>query len=156
MISQDFTNSDRAHLVRFVRSFVHNRDTAEDIAQESLLRAQRYDSSEVRNFTNWLYKIARNLCVDHYRRRETASLEEVSLVRDARPPVHETIDRCAMEAQVRRAVADLPYEFRSVVEWHYFDGLSYEEIAEKQQSTIGSVKQRMFRAKAKLRMRLVN
>jgi RNA polymerase sigma-70 factor (ECF subfamily) len=55
---------------------------------------------------------------------------------------------------ISRAIADLPLEFRELIALRHFAGLSYEEIAEVKQMPLGTVKNKLFRARAVLKERL--
>jgi RNA polymerase sigma-70 factor (ECF subfamily) len=135
---------------------------AEDAAQETFLRAYRkldsYDPT--RKFSTWLLSIASHHCIDRLRRRR---LTWISLEDECLPPTtlvsHQPgPERCAMqserEAAIQALLDTLPGDYRAVVVFHYWNGLSYEEIAQTTGSTVSSVKSRLFRARRMLAKQL--
>jgi RNA polymerase sigma-70 factor (ECF subfamily) len=153
MISSDFTQTDRAHLICFVRKLVSNPDTAEDIAHDALLRAQKFEHRGESSFTTWLYKIARNLCIDQYRREsryQSCSFPE--LVADSAPEPQ----LCILDEQVHRAILGLDLSGREILQLRFYEGLSLEELAVRFQTPLSTQKSRLYRALAKLRKRLTN
>jgi RNA polymerase sigma-70 factor, ECF subfamily len=63
----------RARLEAFIARRVESRETAEDLAQEVLLRLLRADSGQLANPSAWLFRVARNVITDHYRTRRSAA-----------------------------------------------------------------------------------
>ena len=140
--------------------FVSDHAEAQDIAQESFIRAYRAlgnfrgDSQ----FYTWLYRIAVNTAKNHlvaHNRRpptddievETAEQFESGLrLRDNDTPERELM-RQQMEQTVMRAVERLPQELQGAITMREVEGLSYEEIAERMQCPIGTVRSRIFRAR---------
>jgi RNA polymerase sigma-70 factor (ECF subfamily) len=135
-----------------------NAEEAEDAAQETFWRAYRklgsYDPT--RKFSTWLLSIASHYCIDQLRRRR---LTEISLEDDALPPAALTSDepgperrvlRNELEAQIQTLLDSLAPDYRAVVILHYWQGLSYEEIAEATGGTVSAVKSRLFRARRML------
>lgn len=102
---------------------VKSRETAEDLTQETFLHYYRQDgcASQGKPLA-YLYTIARNLCVDHYRRRQTQPLAEETPAPDDTPAV---LTRLA----VAQAVQDLPPALRELVALRYGAGLSVGETA---------------------------
>jgi RNA polymerase sigma-70 factor (ECF subfamily) len=135
-----------------------NAEEAEDAAQETFWRAYRklgsYDPT--RKFSTWLLSIASHYCIDQLRRRR---LTEISLEDEALPPAALTSDepdperrvlRNELEAQIQTLLDSLAPDYRAVVILHYWQGLSYEEIAEATGGTVSAVKSRLFRARRML------
>ena len=143
---------------------VRDRQEAEDLAQEVFLRLhrvfERYDPD--RPFEPWLRKVAMNLILNltagkaRRMRRQSASLEayqgeEGSRLPDPSSPGAEaTAVRGERAAVVRTALARLKPEHRKIVALRYFRGLSYEEIAAELALPMGTVKNRLFRAREAL------
>ncbi|HEX5011605.1 MAG TPA: sigma-70 family RNA polymerase sigma factor [Planctomycetota bacterium] len=136
---------------------------AEDLAQDAFLKAfgaiGRFDGRSA--LFTWLYRIAINTARDwhdHRRRRPTVPLEGVDgpLVDPVAPGVGPEQAAVAREerAAVRRALARLPEPFRSTLVLREMEGLSYEDIAEALDVSIGTVESRIFRARCKLRVLL--
>jgi RNA polymerase sigma-70 factor (ECF subfamily) len=160
----------RELVVRFERPvfsliarMVGDRALAEDLAQETFLKAYRalasYDAG--RKFSSWLFKIAHNTTLDHLRRRE---LDTVPL--DAPDPDHGGLAavlpdrtdrgtdtaarRSDLAAALRRAVAALRPEYREVVLLRFQEGLAYQDIAEVTGQPLGTVKTQLHRARNEL------
>jgi RNA polymerase sigma-70 factor (ECF subfamily) len=131
---------------------------AEDCVQEALVRALRgfsqFRGSDPRA---WLFAIVRNCCYTFLRRRPAlapvrteAALEPVDPALD---PEERLLSRAAQE-RVRRALGELPVEFREVLVLKEFEGLSYKEIAEVAEIPMGTVMSRLSRARQRLQDRL--
>ena len=154
----------------FVAHSVRNRDDAEDLTQDvfvqafAAIRRYRVDAS----FRTWIFRIAQNRVIDHCRRQRkrgqvvTASLDDggeespngdrVSGPEDGNPLVGVCRDETA--EIVRAAVASLSDKLRTVVVLYDFEGCSYEEIARVVGCPIGTVKSRLFNARAELKRKL--
>jgi|SRR6516164_117280 RNA polymerase sigma-70 factor (ECF subfamily) len=138
-----------------------NRAEAEDLVQETCLRALRAmerlrpDS----NIKSWLFTILRNIWLNQLRQSRTAG-EVVELDLDengANQAVDTAKDPYAAYAsniereQIRSAIQQLPLEFREVVLLREYEELSYEEIATLLSCPVGTVMSRLARARSKLR-----
>jgi RNA polymerase sigma-70 factor (ECF subfamily) len=142
------------------RSFT--RAGAEDIAQQAFLSAwmarHRYDPARG-SVHGWLCGIARNRAIDHHRRDRRrvvqAPIQDTvhELVCPAERPA-EIADRRAQASEVRRAVARLGPEQRTVIALAYFAGLSQSEIQQRTNAPLGTVKSRARLALATLRAEL--
>jgi RNA polymerase sigma-70 factor (ECF subfamily) len=128
---------------------------AMDIAQDTFLKlfSSIRDFRRDANFESWLYRMVVNRCLDHYRgrRRLTALLD---LFRAPDETALSRLLRSEKEREVQRVVAKLPGEQRIVVILRYSEGLSYEEIAEILNCSIGTVSSRLNRAHKILERRL--
>jgi RNA polymerase sigma-70 factor (ECF subfamily) len=133
-------------LRRYARALARDRDIADDLVQDTLLRALRAERQFLGgNLRSWLYTILTNL--NRNRRRALVS----------RPPflaLTEGADASGTEAEGRdiaRALDALPDEQRSVLLLVALEGLSYREVAEIQAVPIGTVMSRLARARAGVR-----
>jgi RNA polymerase sigma-70 factor (ECF subfamily) len=136
--------------------FFRNPTRAEDLTQETFLRAFRflhtYDPS--RRFSTWLYAVARNLCIDGHRegvRENHADLDTLHprhLVASpgAPNPLQQLEDREDRE-RLLRAVHQLPEKYRTPVILCYMQGLPYQEISDILGISLNNTKIRIFRAK---------
>ena len=160
----------------FLRRFVANAATAEDLLQEVFLRVVKSahaEESEWRGaakFSTWLYTIARNLCVDHARRavhRDAASLDGPGhAAADTEATLHDRIassdpapdarvaDRQA-KARIDAAIAALPSDQREVFLMREVMEMPFAEIAAAVGVSEPTVKSRMRYALEKLRVSLV-
>jgi RNA polymerase sigma-70 factor (ECF subfamily) len=130
-------------------------DLAEEAAQQAFVRAwQGADQLDPeRNPASWLATIARNAAIDIYRRearRPARPLTDVA--EDDRavvtlPPDVDTLDAVW---QVRAAIEALPTDEATIVRLQHLDGMTHNEIAEKLDIAIGTVKSRSHRAHRKL------
>lgn len=138
-------------LYRHCFRFVRDEDAAEDIAQQTFIKAyvhlEKYD--HIHAFSTWLYKIATNVALEELRRKKALPLDDsmTQLIVDGRP----LPEQASIYAELHEAVNHLPDKQRAVVNLHYFEGKKYEEIAKELDSTIGSVKSWMNRAKKQLK-----
>lgn len=139
-----------------------DRDRAEDLAMEALLRAyEAFDRFDGRNFKAWILRIVTNLYINQYRARQResppVSLEDENLP-DPAAPEEAIPDRVLWEGllseDVEQALARLPEEFRLAVILSDIEGLSYQEIAEVTGVPLGTVRSRISRGRAILRREL--
>jgi RNA polymerase sigma-70 factor (ECF subfamily) len=152
-----------AHLTRVVGS----REDAAELAQEIFLRAfqalRRYNPEY--RFSTWIFRIASNAGIDFLRKRRisTVSLdapvetEQGSQAREyptAEPGPHAVLRNRERRDRIGREIAALPPEFRDLISLRHFAGLSYEEIAIAKKMPLGTVKNKLFRARAVLKERL--
>lgn len=147
-----------------------NHADAEDLTQEAFIRAFRFFGQYKRElpFDSWLYKIMSNVFVDTLRRRPKAQVRsldapvvtedgEASLeIPDNAAGPEETVLSEEMDHRIQAALNSLSEDFRLAVIYADVEGLSYEEIAEAMQCSIGTVRSRLHRGRKMLRDRLKN
>ncbi len=156
----------QSRVLAHVGRMVGNRDDALDLSQEIFLKVfgalDRYNPSY--KFSTWLFRIAGNAAIDHLRKRRPrtvplevqdadgvmSSLEYKS--HDLDP--YGELRNLERGSAIARAIAALPLEFRELITLRHFGGLSYEEIADVKQMPLGTVKNKLFRARAVLKERL--
>jgi RNA polymerase sigma-70 factor (ECF subfamily) len=133
-----------------------NAHDAEDLVQETMLRAHRaFDRYQPgTNARAWLFTILHRLRTDALRRRGRRP-ETVELVDDGPPvaPVHEAVLASGHE-EISRALAALPEAFRSAVVLRDVEEYSYAEIARMLEVPVGTVMSRIHRGRALLRRAL--
>lgn len=139
---------------RVAYGIVRNREEAADIAQDALVRAyrgiRRFDPS--RPMFPWLYQITRNLAlnrIERMRNREGTLMIDVLFDGDPGPEDAAVADD--ERTRVRRAVARLQAQHRTVIELNHFQECSYREIAEILGIPIGTVMSRLYHARRRLR-----
>lgn len=136
-----------------------------DAVQEVFLRVYKNLSSfkGEAQFSTWIYRITANVCNDLLRKRKKNTA--ISLDRDdensARTDIpddgatpHDAAERSEIQSAVRKAVAGLPDDYRTVLTLYEFENLSYEQIAKILKCPMGTVKSRINRAKKALRKKL--
>jgi RNA polymerase sigma-70 factor (ECF subfamily) len=150
-------------LLRVALSRTRNAADAEDLVQDTLLRAYRaigrFDGTYPRA---WLLTILRNAQANRVRRRrpsplrnpDAADYQSLQEGRDALPSAEALVVGQAFDATVEDAVARLPTRFRHVVELVDIDGLSYREAADTLGVPVGTVMSRLHRARHRIRTRL--
>jgi RNA polymerase sigma-70 factor, ECF subfamily len=150
---------------------VRDRDTAEDLAQESFIKVlnniDRYRPEF--KFSSWLFKIANNVAIDHLRKRtlDTVSLEGSRYATTTAEAESTAIpvaskDQSALEEMesrelggaIERAVAALRPEYRACILLRHVEDRSYEEIAATLDLPLGTVKTYIHRARHELRKAL--
>lgn len=129
--------------------FVHNHQDALDLSQESFIKAfrkiQSFDTD--RAFFPWLYRILRNLCMDHFKRvrhRREIPLEDVQVLSPER-------DDREMKEALWKGIEELSFEQREIIILRYFRGCSYQEIAEITKKPLGTVMSSLHYAKKRLK-----
>lgn len=151
----------RESIFFMVLKMVHNRDDAEDLTMEAFGKAfnNLHNYSADFAFSTWLFKIATNNCIDHIRKKrlQTTSLEQTSTsdegevtpiaVKDHNPDPEESMMKEQRAEKIRSAIEQLSPKYRALIELRYLDELAYEEIAEKLDIPLGTVKAQLFRAK---------
>lgn len=142
-----------------------NHDDASDVAQEALLKVFtslpefRGDAS----FSTWLYRVVSNTCLDELRRRKrqrAVSLDEPLYMEngegvsrqwaDESDGPEEALARRELQATVQQAISLLEEEHRVILVMRDIEDLSYQEIADALQLSLGTVKSRLNRARAAL------
>jgi RNA polymerase sigma-70 factor, ECF subfamily len=146
----------------------HSRADAEDIVQETCVRAWRnfHRFNRGTNARAWLYTILRNVFLSHLRRKAGREVEddEISWTREAEhftapvpvPNPEEHFFQTVLHGDVDRALKTLPLAFREAVVLADLQGLSYREIAEVLGCPLGTVMSRLSRGRALLRTALAH
>ncbi len=139
-------------------SILRNREDGMDIVQETFLRLyQKLGAYErEKNFQAWLLQMAKNLCIDYYRknyskRRElesTMSIEELNLAADNGPNNPASYD---LRQVFSRCLEKLGDRQRMIFVLKHYNGLQYQEIAQVLNISVGTVKSLHFKAVQNLR-----
>ncbi|MBI2625230.1 MAG: RNA polymerase sigma factor [Candidatus Nealsonbacteria bacterium] len=136
-LRKEFSNIYDKHvsqIYRFIYLKVSSNDIAEDLTSEVFLRAFeafRGKKRDIENVSAFLYQIARNLVVDHYRDKAQAQFVSTDYVilKDQRPGVEEKAALGSDLEVVKSAMAGLKDEYREILVLHYLDDLSVKEVA---------------------------
>jgi RNA polymerase sigma-70 factor (ECF subfamily) len=145
----------KPELLRFAGGLIGGHGSAEDVVQETMLRAWRHLASlppDENGRRRWLYAVARRIVIDMVRRRRARPTEvpEISyqdLAGEGDPTSESVIAGMAL----RQAFADLDPNRRAVVAELYFEGRSITETAAKLRIPVGTVKSRAHYAVVRLR-----
>lgn len=150
---------DRAIFIAY--SFAHNKEAAEDLAQDAFLKAFKAMPSfeEGQPFLPWFMRILKNTCLNEIKKKANTSnssleeMEEETFLEmvDNRPDPRE---RCASEEMKRKlwlCMERLKGNFREIIIMVHFLGLSYREVAESLNIPQGTVMSRLFNARQELK-----
>jgi RNA polymerase sigma-70 factor, ECF subfamily len=152
---------------------VRDRELAEDLAQETFIKALNAIESyrPEFKFSSWIFKIGNNAAIDHLRRRE---LDTLSLDGSPHAETPEAMQATALQIGARQespldavearelggaieaAIGRLRPEYRSCILLRHVEGRAYEEIAEILNLPLGTVKTYIHRARNELRLSLVH
>jgi RNA polymerase sigma-70 factor (ECF subfamily) len=148
---------------------VHDPDDARDVCQEAFLKVHKSLATfegEAQFFT-WLYRIVMNLCIDHLRKKRGQQVEfdethaqgepdegGIAPVRTGFDPARALADK-ELRGQILRALDKLSAVHRAVLVMREVDGLSYQEMADTMQCSIGTIMSRLFHARKKMQTLLI-
>ena len=139
---------------RFALRMLRNEQDARDVTQDTLVKVlrslHRYDPQW--RFGTWVISIARNTCIDEFRKRRRRSTSEAPDVADDAPGPDALTVRSEQAARLHGALGDLSPLYREVLVLYHFQHLKYQEIADLLAIPIGTVMNRIFRARRKLRV----
>src|SRR5213080_467745 len=172
--SEDFEAGVLAHLDSLYRTalrLTNNPQDAEDLVQETMLKAFRFADSYQRgtNLRAWLFRILNTSAINRYRKQAshptTTSLPEgedfylYNRIKDLTGQelsvgAEDEVLSQYLDEDVYKALNDLPPNFRMAVILADIEGLSYKEIAEALQIPIGTVMSRISRARRQLQQSL--
>jgi RNA polymerase sigma-70 factor, ECF subfamily len=151
----------------YVYRMVGNYESALDLTQEIFIKVynslNRYRAEF--KFSTWIYKIAHNAAVDHLRR--TATREQSLVVgpegdsfdlplESARLSPEQESERKERRGEIEAVVRALPANYRELIILRHSQDLSYEEIVEVTGLPLGTVKNRLFRAREMMRQQFVD
>jgi RNA polymerase sigma-70 factor (ECF subfamily) len=147
----------RARIQRYVRGMVRDRAEAEDLTQETFLRAHHQLGAlrDPNAVVTWLYRIATHACYDRFRRvsarppRDSGGVDDLAQ-EPAAPRLDKLLEQAEMSACVQGFIEALPDAYRRVVLLHDVHGLTAPEIADLCHSSVEAVKIRLHRARRRL------
>ena len=148
-------------VINYVYRITHRYEDAHDLAQDIFVKVylalDRYDPKY--QFSTWLFRIAQNSAIDALRKK---SIAEVPLTRQSSDEEGGTVERefaddgispyralknKQLSAAIDHAVEKLPSDYRELIQLRHFAELSYEEIASMKKLPLGTVKNKLFRAR---------
>jgi RNA polymerase sigma-70 factor (ECF subfamily) len=142
-------------VLRFLSFRTRNKEDAEDLTSEVFVRMVGSIKNQTGNFSAWLFKIARNLLIDYYRkmdRQKTSSLDEMedSCIAQSTPDHRETLSG----DEIKHLLRELTEEQAEVISLRFLSGHSLEETAEIMHKSVGAVKVLQFRGIVSLKAHL--
>jgi RNA polymerase sigma-70 factor (ECF subfamily) len=150
----------RDALVHFIRRIVGDGALAEDLAQESLLRAEKNRASFRGQASprTWLFAIALNACRDYFRTDARNKERPANLAAAVRLPANVNLEQALAQTEMGACISDylfqLPERQREVVALHDMGGLDHEEISRLLGITEPNARVLLHRGRAALRMLL--
>ena len=146
--SQALFTAHRDSLVRYLAGVVGHVETARDLVQDVFVRVVAADSLPPTDDARraWVFRIARNVAIDHHRRQQHRRAEPIAV-----EPTAGTSDSADTVVIVRQALTALDEVSRDVFLMREAAGLSYIEIASACQMTPDAVRSRIHRARLQLR-----
>jgi len=144
----------------YIGRMVGERELALDFSQEVFLKVYASLGSyrAQYKFSTWLFKIASNYVIDHWRKKKipTLSLDQQPedgeeryplQTPDENPSVVRQFELSELRKRIDAAIDKLPASLKELFVWRHINGLSYEEMAEIKDLPLGTVKNRIFQAK---------
>jgi len=153
---EELVNHYHVGLIIHCEHIVKDRDEAEDIAQEAFVKAyltlESFDPTQAR-FSTWLYRIATNLAIDYLRKwKRSVIVEDIEAIAEVTMPTHIADEE---RKALRKAVTELvPPEYRKAIEAYYWDGKSYQQVADELGVPLNTARTWLRRAKLQLKEQL--
>jgi len=146
-------------IYRFVYLKVSSREMAEDITSRVFLKGwESYQShKDIRNPGSFLYRIARNMVVDHYRDKGKARVisdENVPQIADSKVNIHEKAILNAEIETIKVAIGKLKKDYQDVIIWHYLEDMPVAEISQIIDKPAGTIRVMIHRGLEMLRKEL--
>ena len=152
-----------AHVLRsFAMNLTKNRENANDLYQETSFRAlTNRDKFRVgTNFKAWMFTIMKNIFINNYRKRVKAatvfdSTDNLYYINSGSVVIGNDAESNILIAELEKMIASLDDSIRIPFEMH-FEGFKYQEIADKFELPLGTVKSRIFFARKELKAMIVD
>ena len=143
-------------LGQFIRSRVSDRATADDIRQDVFLKVQKRLSQldDPSKLQSWVYLIARNAIIDHYRAKKQTTEIPDSLPAEEDQNNDPEID--GLKSAFRRMVYSLPDPYRDAIVLTELEGLTQKQLAERLGISLSGAKSRVQRGRALLKKNLLD
>lgn len=128
-----------------------NQDIAEDITSETFVKAiEKFDTYEYANkpFVVWLYAIAHNLIVDHYRSKKEGNISLDSLVippADETEEILDTMTKDDIKAQIQESITKLPHDLQNIFTLKHVEDLTFAQIGKLLGKSEGAIKMQYYR-----------
>jgi RNA polymerase sigma-70 factor (ECF subfamily) len=152
----------RNDVFRLSNHYLRNREEAWDLSQEVFIKVYRSMGSfrGESNFKTWVLRIAANQCKDFFKKRRLVTVSFDDRI-GVEPPGRQLEPGQAVQAQeigeaIQTALAKLPHKHRTAFVLREFEGLSYEEMSQVMQCSLGTVMSRLHHARKKLQQSLIH
>ena len=153
-------------VINYVYRITHRYEEAHELAQDIFVKVylalDRYDSKY--QFSTWLFRIAQNAAIDVLRKKTVIEVPLARPTEDEPQKEREFADpgvspfralkNKQLGAAIEKAVENLPPDYRELIQLRHFAELSYEEIASMKRLPLGTVKNKLFRARNLLKEQL--
>ncbi|MFH1392484.1 MAG: RNA polymerase sigma factor [bacterium] len=131
-------------IYRFIYFKVSQREIAEDLASEVFLKSWQFcQNNKITNIRALLYKIARDLVIDYYRKQKPVALENQEILIEDKNHI-----------DLQKALSQLTEDERDAILLYYFEGFSHQEIAQIMNKTNGAIRALTTRARKKIKQKL--
>ena len=161
----ELVNRYKNKLINFTFNYLGDRDLAEDIVQETMLKLyeKRHYYKAIAKFSTWIYTIARNQANTELRKRKRRNISFLSQMTkngkdfdlDSKSPdLINELQNTYLAKRINRAIQLLPEHFREVIVLRDIQGLSYEDIGLVMDAPLGTIKSRINRARIQLQAEL--
>ena len=160
-------NRYRGSIFSLIYKMVHNKEETEDLVQEAFIKAFSSLSSfnEEYAFSTWLYKIAINNCIDHFRKKRLKTFSIDSPIESKDGTIKREFSDTTFSADrpllskeksnlIEEAIEKLPEKYRISIVLRHNEDKSYDEISKILDIPLGTVKARIFRAREMLKKQL--
>lgn len=159
-VDQNFTELVYKHqdeLYRYACYMIYDRTEAFDVVQDTFLKL--HNNFKTLDHTlplrPWLYKVAKNLCLDYLKKRKAVNFsqideDEIVNIPSDDPNLDELADSGLLESRLKEIFAELPFPAREIVFLKYFEDFTFEKIAEHLDISENTVKSHFYRAKSKI------
>ncbi len=142
-------------IYHFCYRMIGNQATSQDMVQDVFMRILKYRETfrADSNFVPWMYRMARNACIDHFRKsgRSPIATDELPDVPSDGPSAVDELELGEDVGRLRRALLRLPTDKREVLILSRFELRRHAEIADLLNCSVGAVKVRVHRALKQLR-----
>lgn len=152
----------------FAKTFVHANEPAEDITQESFVKAwknlKKFDHDK--KFKTWLFQIAKNTSIDYLRKHknlvaaenlgEEQMADRLERITDSSPLPEQALDWDLLNHKLEKLIQSLPPIYKEVMALHLREELTFQEIAEVLNQPINTIKSRYRRALILIREELTS
>jgi len=146
-------------IYRFIFMKVSAEDVAQDLCSEAFIKGwEVFNQEKIENAQALLYRIARNLVIDHYRekgRTQFVQVDDLPII-DPRHNIEEMADQKLELEQVKRGISALRDDYQDVIIWHYLDDLPIPEVAKLMERSEDATRVLLHRALESLKGNMKN